>query len=126
MAGDFDGADTLTKATGVSALPPITITDAAYSVQAADFNRPSVVMVSVLPRAVTLPLLTEEIDGGLLEIIIGGAGNITPTCSGTNNVLNSSHTSITGSDKYGSIQLRACYALGIYVMVGSKGHWAGN
>lgn len=126
VAGDFTGAAVLTKAVGVSALPPITVTDADYVVESADFNRPSIRMVSASAHDVTLPVLTSTIDGGKLKIIIGGDGDVTLTCQGTNKILNSSHASMTGTDQYGSVELEACYALGIYVISKPTGKWTGN
>ena len=117
VSGDFVGVPVLEKA-------PLTIEDADYTATDVDFNRPSVRMVSALPRTVTLRPITEENDGGKLSIIIGGAGDITLQCSGDDLILNSTHTSLTGTDKYSSIEIEACFELGIYVVRKTAGHWS--
>jgi len=126
MSGDYEGVAVLSKALGISALPPLAI-DGDYSVVAADFQRPALQANFLTEGTILLPLITEALDGGVLSVDVCNIGDVVLLCSGSNKILNSSHASVKGVNRYSTVSIRANYALGMYVFACyPTGSWEGQ
>lgn len=116
--------DEVTPVTALSKLP-LTKTD-DYTLDIADFYRRSVRLNALVEKTFTLPSMSEDYDGWVLDVIIENIGDLVLACQDDTTILNSSHTQLTGTTRYGSIQLEYDYALDMFIVRKSYGSWSGS
>lgn len=104
---------------------PKTVTD-DYQVLVADFMRPSIRVNAATLKTVTLPAMTSAYDGAQVSVIILGDGDVDIVGSGTDTIINETHTKVTGTQKYSSIKLEYIHAITAWVVKKTIGSWTGG
>lgn len=107
------------------ALAPLTVTD-DYQVVINDLYRPSIRVNATILKTLTMPAMTATYDGASLSVIIIGDGDVKLLRNGTQTMVNETHLSITGNQKYSSIRLDYIHAITAWVVRESVGSWAGG
>lgn len=106
-------------------LAPLTVTD-DYQVLIVDFSRPSIRVNAATLKTLTMPIMSEAYDGATLSVIILGDGDVKLLHTGTETMVNETHVSVTGTQKYSSIKLEYVYAITTWVVRETVGSWAGG
>lgn len=122
-----DAEDTPAPITPAShySLPPLTVTD-DYQVVTNDLYRPSIRVNSAVLKTLTMPAMTATYDGASLSFVIIGDGDVKLLRNGTQTMVNETHLSITGNQKYSSIRLEYVHAITSWVVRESVGSWVGG
>ena len=107
------------------ALAPLTVTD-DYSVVINDLYRPSIRVNAAILKTLTMPAMTSDYDGASLSVVIIGDGDVKLLRNGTQKMVNETHVSVTGTQKYSSIRLEYVHAITSWVVRESVGSWAGG
>ena len=116
--------DEVTPATALSKAP-LTVTD-DYSVLIADFYRSSLRLNAAVQKTLLMPVMSSIYDGRKLNILIEGVGDCEIECQGDTTILNGTHTKLTGSTRYGSIELEYDSALDMFMVRKAYGSWSGS
>jgi len=102
---------------------PLTVTD-DYDILTTDFAR-TVRMNAATSKTATLPVITEAMDGKVVNYEKQGAGNAVLAAGAGNTIGDASDTQMTGTSTYATILVRANYAMGCWVVCGGIGKWQG-
>ena len=106
-------------------LAPLTVTD-DYQVLIVDFSRPSIRVNAATLKTMTMPVMTAAYDGATLSVIILGDGDVKLLHTGTETMVNETHVSVIGTQKYSSIKLEYVHAITTWVVRETVGSWAGG
>lgn len=114
---------------GVDPLPsvfaPLTVTD-NYQVLLADLSRSSIRVNAATLKTMTMPAMTAAYDGKKVSFIIQGEGDVKLLRNGTQTMINGTHVSITGTQRYGRITLEWIDAITTWGVCDPVGHWEGG
>jgi len=102
---------------------PLTVTD-DYAILTTDFAR-TVRMNAATSKTATLPVITEAMDGKVVNYEKQGAGNAVLAAGAGNTIGDATDTQTTGVSTYATVIVRANYATGCWVFIGGIGKWQG-
>ena len=106
-------------------LPPIVVVD-DYQIDINDIYRSSIRVNSTTLKTMTMPPMSEEYDGSSVTFEIIGDGDVKLLRKDMETLVNQTHVSLTGTQKYSSITLRYCHELRAWLVRESVGSWTGG
>jgi hypothetical protein len=106
-------------------LAPLTVMD-DYQVVINDLYRPSIRVNAATLKTLTMPVMSAAYDGASLSVVIIGDGDVKLLHTGTETMVNETHVSVIGTQKYSSIKLEYVHAITTWVVRETVGSWAGG
>jgi hypothetical protein len=73
-----------------------------------------------------MPVMSAAYDGASLSVVIIGDGDVKLLHTGTETIVNETHVSVIGTQKYSSIKLEYVHAITTWVVRETVGSWAGG
>jgi len=125
VTADAEDTPAPTAPGSYATLAPLTVAD-DYQVLIVDFSRPSIRVNAATLKTLTMPIMSEAYDGATLSVIILGDGDVKLLHTGTETMVNETHVSVIGTQKYSSIKLEYVHAITTWVVRETVGSWAGG